>query len=200
MHSLLHFIATPRSLAASTKKMVSAASFSVGNIMNPPKPKPLPLKQRTSSVDQRRDFNMQTWVSVIGLLKLREFVITVDHFSIWRRHLAWAVENGKDLREYMTQRYASSMVFMSLLLATELNVLFNSARVTTNVRDALMHEAYRDIHFWAGIAVIISAILTLLSLISIFTAWTSTYTNNAIELRLETVCFGLNFTCTHYSR
>ena len=140
---------------------------------------------------------MQTWVSVIGLLKLREFVITVDHFSIWRRHLAWAVENGKDLREYMTQRYASSMVFMSLLLATELNVLFNSARVTTNVRDALMHEAYRDIHFWAGIAVIISAILTLLSLISIFTAWTSTYTNNAIELRLETVCFGLNFTCTH---
>jgi len=166
--------------------MVSAASFSVGH-SKPPKPKPLPLKQRTSSVDQRRDFNTQTWVSVIGLLKLREFVITVDHFSIWRRHLAWAVENGKDLREYMTQRYASSMVFMSLLLATELNVLFNSARVTTNVRDALMQEAYLDIHFWAGIAVIISAILTLLSLISIFTAWTSTYTNRVIEPRSESV-------------
>lgn len=135
--------------------------------------KPLPLKQRTSSIDQRRDFNTQTWISVIGLLKFREYVITVDHFSIWRRHLAWAMDSGKDLRDYMTQRYASSMVFMSLLLATELSVLFNSAEVTTHVRVALMKENFRDIHFWAGLFVILSAIFTLLSLISIFTAWTS---------------------------
>ena len=139
-----------------------------------PTGKPLPLKQRTSSVDQRRDFSTQTWLSVIGLLKLREYVITVDHFSIWRRHLAWAFENGKDLRDFTSQRYASSMVFMSLLLATELNVLFNSARVTTSVREALMEENCHDVHFWIGIFVIISSVLTLLSLISIFTAWTST--------------------------
>jgi len=140
-----------------------------------PAGKPLPLKQRTSSVDQRRDFNAQTWTSVIGLLKLREYVITVDHFSIWRRHLAWAFENGKDLRDYMTQRYASSMVFMSLLLATELSVLFNSAQVTTSVRASLMKEDYHDVHFWVGIFIIMSSILTLLSLISTFTAWTSTW-------------------------
>jgi len=141
--------------------------------------RPLPLKQRTSSVDQRRDFNTQTWTSVLGLLKLREYVITVDHFSIWRRHLAWAVEDGKDLRDYLTQRYASSMVFMSLLLATELNNLFNSATVTTNVRMALREENFRDVHFWCGFFVMISAILTLLSLISIFTAWTSKCTSTA---------------------
>lgn len=134
--------------------------------------KPLPLKQRTSSVDPRRDCTTQTWVSVLSLLKMREYVITVDHFSIWRRHLAWAVENGKDLRDYMTQRYAASMVFMSLLLSTELNVLFNSAGVTTAMRQALQHEEYRSVSFWAGMAIIISAILTLLSLISTFTAWT----------------------------
>lgn len=134
--------------------------------------RPLPLKQRTSSVDQRRDYSTQTWTSLLGLLKVREFLVTVDHFSIWRRHLAWAFENGKDLRDYMTQRYASSMVFMSLLLSTELNVLFNSAGVTTQVRHALMTENLTSVSFWAGIAIIMSAVLTLLSLISTFTAWT----------------------------
>ena len=134
--------------------------------------KPLPLKQRTSSVDGRRDYTAETWLSLVGLLKAREFVITVDHFSIWKRHLAWAIENGKDLREYMTQRYASSMIFMSLLLSTELSVLFNSAGVTTQVRQALMHEQHTTVSFWVGIIIIFSAILTLLSLISTFTAWT----------------------------
>jgi hypothetical protein len=136
------------------------------------KNKPLPLKQRTSSIDPRRDVTAQTWTSVLSLVKWREFVITVDHFSIWRRHLAWAIENGKDLRDYMTQRYASSMVFMSLLLSTELSVLFNSAGVTTAIRQALLHEQHGSPSFWAGIAILISAILTLLSLISTFTAWT----------------------------
>jgi hypothetical protein len=134
--------------------------------------KPLPLKQRTSSIDQRRDYNTQTWVSVLMLVKLREYVITVDHFPIWRRHLAWAMDNGKDLRDYMTQRYAASMVFMSLLLSTELGVLFNSAGVTSAIRQSLREEAHHTISFWTGIVIIVSAILTLLSLISTFTAWT----------------------------
>jgi len=133
--------------------------------------KPLPLKQRTSSVDARRDYNVSTWYSVLGLLKLREYFITVDHFSIWRRHLAWAMEDGKNLRDYMTQRYASSMVFMSLLLSTELNVLFNSSQVTTQMRYSLRHEEYWLISFWIGIMIITSAVLTLLSLISTYTAW-----------------------------
>ena len=133
--------------------------------------KPLPLKQRTSSVDGRRDYSSETYTSLVGLVKLREFFITVDHFSIWKRHLAWAMENGKDLREYMTQRYASSMVFMSLLLSTELSVLFNSAYVTTQVRQSLAKEEHQKVEFWVGILIIISAVLTLLSLISSFTAW-----------------------------
>ena len=139
--------------------------------MNMSTRKPLPLKQRTSSVDGRRDYTTKTWTSLVGLLKLREFVITVDHFSIWKRHMAWAMESGKDLREYMTQRYASSMVFMSLLLSTELGVLFNSAGVTTQVRQSLMNERHDTISFWIGIFIIFSAILTLLSLIATFTAW-----------------------------
>lgn len=134
-------------------------------------PKPLSLKQRTSSIDANRDATAKKWLSVIGMLKLREFLITVDHFSIWKRHLAWAIADGKELRDYMTQRYSSSMVFMSLLLSTELSVLFNSAVVTTEVRHALEEERYDTVPFWVGIVIIVSAILTLLGLVSTFTAW-----------------------------
>lgn len=82
------------------------------------------------------------------------------------------MENGGDLREYMTKRYASSMVFMSLLLSTELAVLFNSASVSSGVRDALAAEEHSSIQFWVGICIIMSAVFTILSLLSIFTAWT----------------------------
>lgn len=72
--------------------------------------KPLPLKQRTSSVDNRKDFSLQTWWSLRELLKFREYLVTVDNFSIWRRHLSWALTDGGDLRNYLTSRFASSMV------------------------------------------------------------------------------------------
>ena len=134
--------------------------------------KPLPLKQRTSSVDHRRDYSTHTWTSLLGLLKPREYFVTVDHFSIFRRHLAWAIEDGNELREYMTKRYSSSMVFMSLLLSTELGVLFNSSTVTTEIREALMTQAHETLRFWIGMCIIFSSILTILSLISTFTAWT----------------------------
>lgn len=169
MYGTKYFTQRPAKPIASTKH-TQTRILTMANA-NPSGSKPLPLKQRTSSIDQRRDYTTQTWTSLLGLLKLREFVVTVDHFSIWRRHLAWAVPNGKDLREHMTQRYASSMVFMSLLLSTELQVLFNSAGVTTQMRHALLTEDYLSTGFWAGFAVIMSAFLTLLGLISTFTAW-----------------------------
>ena len=105
--------------------------------------KPLPLKQRTSSVDPRRDFSTHTWTSLLGLVKAREYLVAVDNFSVWRRHLAWGMDSGEDLREHMTKRYSSSMVFMSLLLSTELAVLFNSAGVTTQVRLALQNQEHQ---------------------------------------------------------
>mmetsp|Transcript_27649 Transcript_27649/g.31013 ORF Transcript_27649/g.31013 Transcript_27649/m.31013 type:complete len:526 (+) Transcript_27649:90-1667(+) len=133
--------------------------------------RPLPLKQRTSSKDSRRDYSQYTWTSLFVLLKTREFFVTVDNFSIWRRHLSWAMENGKDLRTYMQQRYASNMVFMSLLLSTELGILFNSSAVTTGVRHHLRNGDHSSLSFWAGFVIIISALMTILSLISTFTAW-----------------------------
>ena len=131
--------------------------------------KPLPLKQRTSSSSDRRDFTSNTWISLLELIKIREYLIPVNHFSIWRRHNAWAFEDGKDLRQYIGNRYASNMVFMSLLLSTEFGVLFNSAKITTSVRDDLVEAHWHTTSFWAGLFIIISSLFTILSLISTFT-------------------------------
>ena len=105
------------------------------------------------------------------LIKLREYFVTVDNFSLWRRHLIFAIKDGKLLRNYMVQRFSSNMVFMSLMLSAELGVLFNSAEITTNVRKQLSRGNHYDVSFWAGFMIIVSALLTLLSLISTFTAW-----------------------------
>ena len=97
--------------------------------------------------------------------------MTVNNFSIWRRHLTWAMEDGGDLRNHMTQRYASNMVFLSLLLGTELSVLFNPDPVTSSIRLALSQENVDRVEFWIGLVILVSIVLTLLSLISTFTAW-----------------------------
>uniref|UniRef100_A0A7S1YY83 Uncharacterized protein n=1 Tax=Ditylum brightwellii TaxID=49249 RepID=A0A7S1YY83_9STRA len=129
------------------------------------------LKQRTSSTCKKKDYSNQTLFSLLKLVKLREYFITVDNFRIWRRHLAWSKLNGADLRNHLTQRFASSMVFMSLLLGAELNVLFNSSHVTSQMRQDMSNENTGSLLFWIGITIIVSAVLTLLTLITTFTAW-----------------------------
>jgi hypothetical protein len=131
----------------------------------------LPLKQRTSSIDVRKDFSTETWTSLLHLISPREFVITVNNFAIFRRHISWAISNGGDLRNYITQRYASNMVFMSLLLGAELSVLFNSAQVTTSIRYSLSHGSHNELQFWIGISLLLSVVFTILSLFTTFTAW-----------------------------
>eukprot|EP00538_Stauroneis_constricta_P004338 CAMPEP_0119545694 /NCGR_PEP_ID=MMETSP1352-20130426/370_1 /TAXON_ID=265584 /ORGANISM="Stauroneis constricta, Strain CCMP1120" /LENGTH=790 /DNA_ID=CAMNT_0007590275 /DNA_START=295 /DNA_END=2667 /DNA_ORIENTATION=+ len=170
-------LATPKTPSSTATPSTSPSTFasmtpvSSRSSSASKKHRPLPLKQRTSSIDTRRDVTSNTISSLLVLLKPREYFITVDHFSIWRRHLAWAMENGKDLRSYMTQRYASNMVFMSLLLSTELGVLFNSAQLNTNVRMQLQLGNHMSVEFWAGFMILVSALLTILGLFSTFTAW-----------------------------
>eukprot|EP00566_Odontella_aurita_P011262 CAMPEP_0113543782 /NCGR_PEP_ID=MMETSP0015_2-20120614/10346_1 /TAXON_ID=2838 /ORGANISM="Odontella" /LENGTH=385 /DNA_ID=CAMNT_0000443973 /DNA_START=453 /DNA_END=1606 /DNA_ORIENTATION=+ /assembly_acc=CAM_ASM_000160 len=129
------------------------------------------LVQRTSSVDTRKDVTHLTWASLLGLLKFREYFVTVDHFSIWRRHLSWAKEDGGQLRTLMTQKFSTNMVFMSLLLGAELNVLFNSSHITTQMRQDMRDSNHGSIEFWIGMCITTSVVLTLFTLLSTFTAW-----------------------------
>lgn len=117
------------------------------------------------------DYSHNTWISLLGLLRPVEFFVTVDHFPVWRRHLAWAKEGGADLRTHIMQRFSSSMVFMSLLLGAELGVLFNSSEITTEMRKSMANEDYGDFRFYTGVTIILSVCTTITALVATFTAW-----------------------------
>jgi len=107
----------------------------------------------------------------MGLLDPHEFIITVDMKTIWRRHLAWSKHDGGELRTYMTQRFASNMTMMSLLLSAELGVLFNSSTITTTMREKMMEQDHSDLKFYIGLLITTSVFLTLACLLSTFVAW-----------------------------
>ena len=117
------------------------------------------------------DFNNSTVWSLLGLLDPHEYIITVDMKTIWRRHLAWSKHDGGELRTYMTQRFASNMTMMSLLLSAELGVLFNSSKITTTMREKMMQQDHSDLKFFIGLLITTSVFLTLACLLSTFVAW-----------------------------
>ena len=117
------------------------------------------------------DFNNSTVWSLLGLLDPHEYIITVDMKTIWRRHLAWSKHDGGELRTYMTQRFASNMTMMSLLLSAELGVLFNSSIITTTMREKMMQQDHSDLKFYIGLLITTSVFLTLACLLSTFVAW-----------------------------
>jgi len=121
--------------------------------------------------EQHSDYNNDTWLSLMGLLHPSEFLVTVDQKHIWRKHIAWSKPNGKDLRDYTTQRFSSNMVFLSLILAAELNVLFNGSPITTEMRAQMMQGNYGSVKHWIGYIILLSACVTITALVSTFTAW-----------------------------
>lgn len=75
------------------------------------------------------------------------------------------------LKNAVTSRFASNMVFMSLLLGAEISVLFSPSRPAQYFRQALEESQYFAVYFWAGIFLCISIGLTLSTLLANFTAW-----------------------------
>ena len=75
------------------------------------------------------------------------------------------------LRNAVTQRFATSMVFMSLLLGTEIGVLFSPSKPGDAFRFALRDEKYSDLNFWAGVILCVSIGMTVSTLLANFTAW-----------------------------
>jgi hypothetical protein len=106
------------------------------------------------------DYNQDTWLSLLGLLHPSEFLVTVDHSQIWRKHVAWSKPEGQDLRNYTTQRFSSNMVFMSLILAAEINVLFNSSTIVTDIRVQMISGNYWSLEHSIGFLVLLSACVT----------------------------------------
>eukprot|EP00566_Odontella_aurita_P013747 CAMPEP_0113529804 /NCGR_PEP_ID=MMETSP0015_2-20120614/2591_1 /TAXON_ID=2838 /ORGANISM="Odontella" /LENGTH=456 /DNA_ID=CAMNT_0000428463 /DNA_START=364 /DNA_END=1734 /DNA_ORIENTATION=+ /assembly_acc=CAM_ASM_000160 len=63
------------------------------------------------------------------------------------------------------------MTIMSLMLSGALMVLFNSSRLTSEMRQCLYDLTYDDLKFWIGLVIVASIFLILFTLTANFTAW-----------------------------
>lgn len=115
--------------------------------------------------------NNFAWASLLGLLSPSEYFVTIDHSVLWYRHVAWAKPKGEDLRAYVTQRFSSNMVVLSLMLGAQINVFFNSSVELTEMRRMMATETYSDLKFWIGIVIALDACVTIMALVATFTLW-----------------------------
>lgn len=111
------------------------------------------------------------WASLLGLLNPSEYFVTVDHSVLWQKHVAWAKPKGENLREYVTQRFASNMIVLSLMLGAEIGVFFNSAAEVSEMRNFLNTEHYGSLKYWIGIIIALDASVTVMALVATFTLW-----------------------------
>lgn len=130
-----------------------------------------PVSVMMEEKEHKADYSSDTWLSLLGLLHPSEFLVTIDQKDIWRKHVAWSKPQGKDLQNYTTQRFSSNMVFLSLILAAEMNVLFNSSVITTDIRTQMMNGNYGSVRLWIGLVILLSACITVIALVTTFTLW-----------------------------
>ena len=141
------------------------------NTPQSPGPTPISLLSTTGFAQHQTSSDIGRYRTFLSLPKASEFLISVDHHQIWRRHLAWCDRDGDKLRQAVTSRFASNMVFMSLLLSTEIAVLFSPSKPAQSIRQALDSLQYPSAYFWGGLFLCISIGLTLSTLLANFTSW-----------------------------
>ena len=82
-----------------------------------------------------------------------------------------AKPKGKEIREYVVQRFSSNMVFLSLLLGTNMATLMNSSSVATGIRLATMTQQYHSLNFYIGAIMALASCVTIVGLVATYTAW-----------------------------
>ena len=116
-----------------------------------------------------------------------DFIISTDLSVLWRRHLVWAKKDGGDLVGIVTGRFASTMVFLSLLFSAEVGTYFSPSDLATQVRHALEHVlsdndnnsswdaiypgANHAFQCATGIALLVSMVLTGCAVFANYAAW-----------------------------
>jgi hypothetical protein len=68
-------------------------------------------------------------------------------------------------------RFASTTVFLSLLVSAEIGVLFSPSTIVEEVRKSLGKNETNTLEFWTGIVLCVSIFFSLSALLANFTSW-----------------------------
>lgn len=136
---------------------------------------PPELKQGDGLADTiLREDRSLSWrlINNVRLMSPPDFLFSIDLSALWRHHLVWAKEDGKELLDIVTGRFASSNVFLSLMFIAEVGTYFSPSGIGTTVRTALYGgPAANNLEYSTGITLIISMIVTGTAILANFTAY-----------------------------
>lgn len=109
------------------------------------------------------------WVGITD--SIGEHFIGVDNRASWGCHVVMAKETGKHLRAGLMQRFTSTTIFLSVILATEIGVMTSPAKPADQVRVAMGDARYGSLEFWTGVALCMGILLSISALIANYSAW-----------------------------
>lgn len=108
------------------------------------------------------------------LLSFTDFFITTDLTGQWRHHLV-RYYSHKPLQEIVMGRYGPTMLVLSLLLGSEINVFFSPSDIATGVRHAMASASSSSddddfLQLVTGFVMIASIVVTFSALLANYTA------------------------------
>jgi hypothetical protein len=75
------------------------------------------------------------------------------------------------LFQQVIARFASTTVFLSLLVSAEIGVFFSPSSIVEDVRKALEKNASNSLEFWTGLVLSVSILGSISALLANFTSW-----------------------------
>ena len=91
--------------------------------------------------------------------------------ALVRYILVYAKHDGAALRSLFTQRFAAISTMVSLLVSSQMAVMFSPSEPTQKARDALANLDWNSYAFWAGFFLAISIIFSISALLATLSAW-----------------------------
>ena len=145
---------------------------------------PLPSPSPSSPTSSSFCFWKTTSPTLLLLSTPWEYFVTIDQSALWQKHIAWAKPKGSDLKAYISSQYSSRMVLLSLLLATEMSVFFNSSPALINLRQHLniwdnigggetetATATQGILPFWIGFFLLLNICVTISGILATFATW-----------------------------
>ena len=85
---------------------------------------------------------------------LSSHFMSADLSARYRRHLVWAKDDGEKLLNVVTSRFQITTVILSLMVASDLAVLYSPSQVVHDVREAMAEGVqFFNLKFFIGIAI-----------------------------------------------
>mmetsp|Transcript_8598 Transcript_8598/g.20698 ORF Transcript_8598/g.20698 Transcript_8598/m.20698 type:complete len:290 (+) Transcript_8598:30-899(+) len=96
--------------------------------------------------------------------------VSVDMSKRWRDHVIHSKKSGHELRQPITQRFSSSTIFLSVILAAEIGMITSPSDLSAEVREALGSSSF-TLAYWTGIVLSFATVIAIAAITANYSAY-----------------------------